>query len=167
MFDGLLAREYNNIILDLLFTLNEWMSLVKLRLQTDSTISFLRQSTAVLGQTIRRFVTSVCEDFDTGDLPQEESARGRLKAAMTEKAKSKAALQTKSAAPKPAGTNTQKKDKNTTAEPKKKRREFNLKTYKLHALGDYVETIIRFGTTDSYSTQLVSMFSTGIVSLLN
>jgi hypothetical protein len=32
---------------------------------------------------------------------------------------------------------------------------FNLQTYKLHALGDYVSSIRRFGTTDSYSTQPV------------
>jgi hypothetical protein len=35
---------------------------------------------------------------------------------------------------------------------------FNLFTYKLHALGDYVQSIRAFGTTDSYSTQLVSTF---------
>ncbi len=33
---------------------------------------------------------------------------------------------------------------------------FNLQTYKLHSLGDYVRTITMFGTTDSYSTQIVS-----------
>ena len=33
---------------------------------------------------------------------------------------------------------------------------FNLLTYKLHALGDYVRTIRFFGITDSYSTQIVS-----------
>ena len=33
---------------------------------------------------------------------------------------------------------------------------FNLFTYKHHALGDYQWTIPRFGTTDSYSTQIVS-----------
>jgi hypothetical protein len=32
----------------------------------------------------------------------------------------------------------------------------NLLTYKFHALGDYVQTIKLFGTTDSYSTQVVS-----------
>ena len=32
---------------------------------------------------------------------------------------------------------------------------FNLSTYKLHALGDYVQTISLFSTTDSYSTQTV------------
>jgi len=35
----------------------------------------------------------------------------------------------------------------------------NLNTYKFHALGDYVATIRLFGTTDSYSTQLVSSIS--------
>ena len=38
--------------------------------------------------------------------------------------------------------------------PKKKT--LNLNTYKFHALGDYVATIRLFGTTDSYSTLLVS-----------
>jgi len=40
-------------------------------------------------------------------------------------------------------------------------KQLNLKTYKFHALGDYVQTIRRFGTTDSYSTQPVG--SLGIV----
>ena len=35
-------------------------------------------------------------------------------------------------------------------------KKLNLNTYKFHALGDYVATIRLFGTTDSYSTQLVS-----------
>lgn len=33
----------------------------------------------------------------------------------------------------------------------------NLNTYKMHALGDYVRTIEQYGTTDSYSTQIVSL----------
>ena len=35
----------------------------------------------------------------------------------------------------------------------------NLFTYKLHALGDYVHTIRAFGTTDSFSTQIVCCFT--------
>lgn len=35
------------------------------------------------------------------------------------------------------------------------KKKLNLNTYKFHALGDYVTTIRLFGTTDSYSTQLV------------
>lgn len=37
-----------------------------------------------------------------------------------------------------------------------KKKTLNLNTYKFHALGDYVATIRLFGTTDSYSTLLVS-----------
>ena len=37
-----------------------------------------------------------------------------------------------------------------------KKKKLNLNTYKFHALGDYVSTIRLFGTTDSYSTQVVS-----------
>ena len=39
-----------------------------------------------------------------------------------------------------------------------KRRKFNLRVYKYHALGDYAETIRRFGTTDSFSTEPVSNY---------
>jgi hypothetical protein len=38
----------------------------------------------------------------------------------------------------------------------KKSKAFNLNTFKIHSLGDYVETIRRYGTTDSYSTEPVS-----------
>lgn len=40
----------------------------------------------------------------------------------------------------------------------KRPKTFNLTTYKLHSLGDYVTAIKTFGTTDSYSTQIVSFF---------
>ena len=42
------------------------------------------------------------------------------------------------------------------AKRKKKVRYLNLKTYKLHALGNYAQTIRCFGPTDGYSTQPVS-----------
>ena len=37
-----------------------------------------------------------------------------------------------------------------------KKKTLNLNTYKFHSLSDYVKTIRLFGTTDSYSTQVVS-----------
>jgi hypothetical protein len=43
-----------------------------------------------------------------------------------------------------------------TSSMARKPKQLNLKTYKYHSLGDYVDTIKRFGTTDSYSTQGVS-----------
>ena len=41
--------------------------------------------------------------------------------------------------------------------PARKAKHLNLDTYTYHALGDYVATIRHFGTTDSYSTQQVSL----------
>lgn len=38
----------------------------------------------------------------------------------------------------------------------RKRVQFDVYTIKLHFLGDYVNTIRQFGTTDSYSTETVS-----------
>jgi hypothetical protein len=39
----------------------------------------------------------------------------------------------------------------------RRKKTFNINTYKAHALGDYVATIRRYGTTDSYSTEPVSL----------
>jgi len=39
-----------------------------------------------------------------------------------------------------------------------RRRKFNLRVYKYHCLGDYANTIRRCGTTDSFSTELVSNY---------
>ena len=38
-----------------------------------------------------------------------------------------------------------------------KKKKLNLNTYKFHSLGDYVVTICFFGTTNSYSTQVVNL----------
>ena len=46
--------------------------------------------------------------------------------------------------------------RNARSRPSKKKKELNLNTYKFHALADYIATIRLFGTTDSYSTLLVS-----------
>ena len=35
-------------------------------------------------------------------------------------------------------------------------KKLNINTYKVHSLGDYASTIRQFGTTDSYSTVIVS-----------
>ncbi|EGO23834.1 hypothetical protein SERLADRAFT_439137 [Serpula lacrymans var. lacrymans S7.9] len=48
------------------------------------------------------------------------------------------------------------KVKNSQSEVKgPHQRYFNMLTYKLHALGDYVKAIYMFGTTDNFSTQVV------------
>jgi hypothetical protein len=121
----------------LLFVLATWHAYAKLRLHTESTLTLLEAATTSLGQALRRFARVTCNAFNTRELPREEAARGRRKAAAAAK---------------------KGKGKATQAPAKKegpKRRLFNLSTYKLHALGDYVKTIWLFGTTDNYSTQVV------------
>ena len=127
-------------VLDLLFTLAEWHALGKLRMHTDFSLSWLEQCTTTLGRQLRRFQSYTCSFFQTRELPKEEAARGRRQA-------------------KKQSTSNQ-KDKRATpaapaAPPSSKLKVFNLVTFKLHALGDYVRTIRWFGTSDSYSTQPV------------
>jgi len=82
---------------------------------------------------MRRFRLYTCKAFRTVELPSEETARRRRTAAMN-----------------PTGHYTE------TASKDPKVKKLNLSTYKWHALGDYVSTIRRYGTTDNYSTQTVS-----------
>ena len=105
-----------------------------------------------LGQQLRKFASKTCTEFDTKETPREETARTRRTAAK------KAQLAAEAAAaglPPPAEKNMKKK-----SGPKQKT--FSLNTYKLHALGDYSRTIRLFGTTDSYSTQIVSLRECGV-----
>ncbi|KJA25614.1 hypothetical protein HYPSUDRAFT_108969, partial [Hypholoma sublateritium FD-334 SS-4] len=132
VFEGLLDEPHNTNILSLLFTYAEWHTLAKLRMHTDDTLGWLDESTRELGAQIRKFARHTCPCFDTVELPAEEAARVRRR--------------------------TRRSHNSTTADPassSKKKLPFNLITYKLHALGDYVRTIRTFGTTDLYSTQPV------------
>ena len=126
-----MPSPHNEIVLTLLFELATWHALAKLRIHTDMSLRFLETSTKRLGKILRRFVSETCEAFPTVELPQEETVRRRRMAMSDPKGKKKAA----------------------ESGPKKKT--LNLQTYKLHALGDYSNTIRQYGTTDSYSTQTV------------
>lgn len=136
-FDGLLDIKNNEVILDLLFELATWHALAKLRLHTESTVSELECSTTRLGHVLRKFTKTTCKEFVTVDLPSEEAARGRQKAAR--------------AARIPSGSSWKGKAKTGGS----KIRKFNMQTYKMHALGDYVRCIRLFGASDGYSTQTV------------
>jgi hypothetical protein len=101
-------------------------------MHTDTTLNILSQVTTSLGNSIREFEEKTCAMYQTQELEREQAARYRRR---------ETAIGGLSAAP----------------NDKRKTRHLNLETYKLHALGDYVATIRRFGTTDSYSTQPVSL----------
>ena len=119
--------------MDLLFALATWHAYAKLRLHTDSTLAFFETATSILGEQLRHFVEVTCAAYKTTETPSEVTARARCNA--------------KQASNLGSGAGTQQKD-------------LNLSTYKLHALGHYPDTIWRFGTTESYSTQTVSLYTT-------
>ncbi len=145
-FEGLFKNAgHDKTMQELLFTLAEWHALAKLRLHTDSTVQSLRTSTTMLGAKLRHLVNNICPHYHTKELPGEEAARGRRRAAKSAKVTNQPVTQVGTA------VSTQ----NRVQGPKRKL--LNLCTYKLHALGDYVSQILWFGTTDSYSTQTVGV----------
>lgn len=112
-------------------------------MHTEDTLTLLEKATVKIGRELRSFRDSTGVSFTTMELPKETAIRA--KRAWDKQASSSQhnrQTQVSSAAP---------------ASAKVKR--LNLSTYKLHALGDYVRMIRLFGTTDSYSTQIVSRFT--------
>ena len=104
-------------------------------------LDILESTTKDLGQRMRDFESATCSAFETRELKREAEARQRQQ--------TKVATE-RNAASKPGIT-----DQRNIA---RKRKIFNLNTYKNHSLGDYVRTIRKYGTTDSYSTEPVSSF---------
>lgn len=132
--EGLLPETHNDIVLTLWFVLATWHAYAKLRLHSSSTIRCFRAVTTELGTKARHFIRTTCNTYVTYELPQETKRRARREA-------SKKTASTKN-----------------TSNGQKKRKSWNISTYKYHSLGDYPDTIIQMGTTDSYSTQIVSFF---------
>ena len=133
VFDGLLPEPHNTHVLNLLFGLAHWHSLAKLRMHTDTTLVILHSTTISLGNVFRAFEEKTCAVFQTHELDRERLARQRRQ---------------------------EKGTANSGLTSGQKLKQFNLKTYKYHGLGDYTSTIRRFGTTESYSTQSVSSYLT-------
>ena len=102
-------------------------------MHTDDSLALLQKSVRALGDQLRHFQSDICMTFTTRELPKEAAQRQRRE--MVDLA---------------AGL--RKKEARSSLLPKT----FNLDTYKIHALGDYVPMIRMFGTTDSYTTQVVS-----------
>ena len=123
--------------MDLLFELNNWHALAQLRMHTSTTLGLMDAATGTLGDEARKFVATTCEAFETRELDREVRARARRKANI--------ALRNGRTA-------------SSTSEPtvSKRLKKLNINTYKWHALGHVPNTIRRYGTTESYSTQRVS-----------
>jgi len=148
--EGLLDEPYNGQLLTVLYRLAEWHALAKLRMHTEHTLEYLDKATTKLGHELRSFRDWTQKAFSCQDLPGEADARNRRRQQKARKDHARTGM-----------PNTANRGENTTAnaktteKAKPKSKTLNLFTYKFHALGDYVRTIRLFGTTDSYSTQIV------------
>jgi hypothetical protein len=140
VFEGLLPKKHDRIVGKLLFELCTWHGLAKLRLHTETTVNDLEHSTTRLGNLLRQFQKEVCSGYATTELPAEEAARIRRKAAAAKKQGQPAA---------PSIPNAPKS---------RQQRTFNLSTYKLHSLGHYARAIRLFGSTDSFNSQTVTIY---------
>jgi hypothetical protein len=127
--NGLLPEPHNTTVLSMLFVLGTWHSLAKLRMHTDSSLKLLDDATTCLGIALRYFTRVTCPAFATKETAAEFSKRKRREVTSITKAS----------------------DPNA-----RKPKTFNMRTIKLHSLGDYVSQIRRYGTTDSFDTGIVS-----------
>ena len=107
--------------------MGHWHGLTKLHLHTDATLVIMDNATLSLGKALREFKTKTCSMFATQELQREVNAWNHKQA-----------------------------KKSTVVKASHKPKEFNMNTYKYHALGDITNTIREYGTTESYSTEPVS-----------
>jgi hypothetical protein len=135
VFEGLFPAQHDGAVQSLLYRFAQWHALVKLRIHSESTLIFLEGTFKQLSRNLRKFRAHTCAAFSTVELPKEKAARQRRLAQRAE---------THNATPESTGARAKK---------------FNLNTYKFHAMGDYMRTIRFFGTTDSFTTQIVRISS--------
>jgi hypothetical protein len=112
----------------------------------DPTLDIMSEVTASLGNSFRAFKKKTCSAYHTQELPREKDARERRD---QKKKQADSAEENGKRGPKP-----------------REAKELKLNTYKFHAIGDYVSTIRRYGTTDSYTTQTVSFHTIPSIMLL-
>jgi hypothetical protein len=134
VFEDLLDEPYNKGVMKLLYRTAEWHALAKLRMHTDATLEHLESLTKEFGRLMRQF-RDLTSQFQTVELPRELASRNR------QRQRSQAKTFGQSTGP---------------SESSRKRKILNLFTPKFHSLGDYVQCIRMFGSTDSFSTQVVS-----------
>lgn len=182
LFDGFFPDPHGPRITKLLFTLAYWYGLAGLHLHTDDTVDLLDHNTTMLGSRLRLFQRTTCQEYETRELKREaEQRKRRAQKAAADKAKSTASQgkekEKESGSGKGIGKGKGKgkskgKDKDkeqgdtqsnesetsgaTHSEAARRPKTFSLSTFKLHGLGDYSRYILWVGTSDSYTSRLVS-----------
>jgi hypothetical protein len=108
------------MLMDLLYVMNEWAALAKMRMHTNTSLRFFQDATALLGQQLRRFAWVFCPKFDTWETQREVESRRR---AAENRTKKTTRAQPSSAPLKAVVIERQKK-------------EYNGETIKQHSIGD-------------------------------
>lgn len=135
-------------------------------MHTGETLHLLEVVTRMLSQHVQGFLQTTCTAFKTVETSKEYSARlkriGRQSQRNKEQTQPAPLSSNASSIPdaQPVLETNIPLQESPDPEPLKKGRRpktFNINTYKYHALGDYAVTIRQFGTTDSYSTERVSL----------
>ncbi|KAG6824796.1 hypothetical protein H0H92_005805 [Tricholoma furcatifolium] len=134
-FEGFFQRQIDSRIQDLLFIAAAWHASAKLRLHTDSTLDIFRGLTREFTQQIRHFSTVICPQFDTVETPAEAARSLRATATKMKRNGDIGPIL-------------------STSGGKRMAKHFKTDTPKFHSIVHYPESIARYGTTDSYSTQL-------------
>ena len=134
-FEGLFPKSIDTKIQDLLFVMMCWHASAKLRLHTEKTLDVFRGLTTTFTKEIRHFALKICPQFDTIETPSESAAKLHAEATRIKKGK--------------PHTNT------STRGAKRIAKTFNIDTPKFHSITHYPDAIAMYGTTDSYSTQIV------------
>ncbi|CUA67885.1 Maltodextrin phosphorylase [Thermococcus litoralis DSM 5473] [Rhizoctonia solani] len=146
VFEGLLPPQCDAQAQRLLFIFAEWHGLAKLRRHTTETLKTMKKLTAKLGAELRSFA-ELTKTMNVRETPDEYARRKKRQAA----AQAQRSMET---------TASKGKTK-TSARPEipdgRRICYFNINTYKVHAIGDYIYIIAEFGTTDSYSTQICEL----------
>lgn len=131
-------------------------------MHSDVTLQALRSTTKLLGNRLRHFRDHIAKAYNTFETPQEYDKRMRRKPKTTTDLPT-SPPQVPGISPDvveqssvQSGQATTKNPQDIQLDKQRRTKAFSLQTFKVHALGDYVEAIERFGTTDSYSTQIVS-----------
>ncbi|KIK34655.1 hypothetical protein CY34DRAFT_97579 [Suillus luteus UH-Slu-Lm8-n1] len=141
VFEGLLPAPHNKILMNLLFTMSHWHGLAKLRMHSEITLEILNQQTTHLGEQFRHFKEKVCASYQTQELDREVSVRSRRQTRDAAKRKANnvgRANEDNNTKGKGKATG-QSQDLPAPKQPKRKK-SFNIQTYKFHVLGDYHRT---------------------------
>ncbi|KAG6905806.1 hypothetical protein DXG01_000630, partial [Tephrocybe rancida] len=137
--------------------------------QSDASINILDEETTRLGNSLWDFQAKTCPQFETHKLQKEQDTREHKEAAQaksnlpsnsvpkpSKKSKGKAKAKDDAAPQEASVIGSSNGDGIATGKPKGgcKPRTFTMNGYEAHAMGDYVAAVKKYGTTDSYSTEL-------------